>query len=74
LSSSKHIILFLAANPLGTTELALDEKARAIREKPDSTGHPNEFVTRWAMRPLDPLGELRMLMPTIARFSRYGCR
>jgi hypothetical protein len=40
------------------------------------TGHLNEFefVTRWAMRPLDPLGELRMLMPVIARFSRYGTR
>lgn len=29
---SKHTILFLAANPLGTTERALNENARAIKE------------------------------------------
>jgi hypothetical protein len=73
---SKHIILFLAANPLGTTELALDEKARPIQEGLERSGHRNEFefVTRWAVRPLDLLGELRKPKPTIVHFTRYGSR
>jgi hypothetical protein len=42
--SMKHMILFLAANPLGTDRLALDEECAAIerellfRSRPDADG------------------------------------
>ncbi|TMQ07037.1 MAG: CHAT domain-containing protein, partial [Deltaproteobacteria bacterium] len=72
----KHTILFLAANPLGTERVALDEEARAIHEELERTGHRDSFelVTRWAVRPLDLLRELRKLKPTIVHFSGHGGR
>ena len=69
---SKHIILFLAANPLGTAELALDEKAHAIQEL--ERRNKFELMMRWAVRPRGLLGELRKLKPTMRNFSRYGSR
>lgn len=71
---TKHTILFLAANPLGTDRLALDEEARAIGEELERSGHRDQFelVTRWAVRPLDLLRELRKLKPTIVHFSGHG--
>jgi len=76
LSSSKHIVLFLAANQLGTAELALDEKARPIQQEPERSGHRTEFefVTRPAVRPLDQLGELRSLKRTVVNCSGYSSR
>ncbi|TMQ02767.1 MAG: CHAT domain-containing protein [Deltaproteobacteria bacterium] len=73
---TKHTILFLAANPLGTDRLALDEEARAIQEELERSGHRDQFelVTRWAVRPLDLLRELRKLKPTIVHFSGHGGR
>jgi hypothetical protein len=70
----KHIILFLAANPLGIDRLALDEEARAIWEELERSGHRNQFelVTRWAVRPLDLLRELRKLRPAVVHFSGHG--
>jgi hypothetical protein len=58
---SKHTILFLAANPVGTSELALGREARAIQAELERTGFRSsfEFVTRWAAEPLDLLRELR---------------
>jgi hypothetical protein len=74
LSLSKHIILFLAANPLGTTELALGREARAIQEELERSGQRDrfEFVTRWAVQPLDVIRELRRLKPTVVHFSGHG--
>jgi hypothetical protein len=71
---TKHTILFLAANPVGTDRLALDEEARAIQEELERSGHRDqfEFVTRCAIRPLDLLRELRKLKPTIVHFSGLG--
>jgi hypothetical protein len=71
---TKHTILFLAANPLGTDRLALDEEARAIQEELERSGHRDRFelVTRWAVRPLDLLRELRKLKPAIVHFSGHG--
>ena len=40
---TKHTILFLAANPVGTDRLALDEEARAIQEDFDRSGHRDKF-------------------------------
>lgn len=71
---TKHTILFLAANPLGTDRLALDREARAIQVELERSGHRDqfEFVTRWAAEPLDLLRELRRLKPTIVHFSGNG--
>lgn len=73
---TKHTILFLAANPLSTDRLALDEEARAIHEELERSGHRERFelVTRWAVRPLDLLRALRKLKPTVVHFSGHGGR
>src|SRR6185436_16609176 len=70
----KHIILFLAAYPVGTDRLALDEEVRAIHVELERSGHRDrlDLVTRWAVRPLDLLRELRKLKPTIVHFSGHG--
>jgi hypothetical protein len=70
----KHTILFLAANPSGTDRLALDEEARAIQVELERSGFRDRFelVTRWAVRPLDLLREIRRLKPTVVHFSGHG--
>src|ERR1044071_1789813 len=70
----KHTILFLAANPTGTDRLALDREAHDIQAELERTGHRErfEFVTRWAVEPLDLLRELRKLRPTVVHFSGHG--
>ena len=71
---SKHTILFVAANPFGTTELVLGREARAIQEELERSGQRDrfEFVTRWAVQPLDLIRELRKLKPTVVHFSGHG--
>lgn len=71
---TKHKILFLAANPLQMGQLALDEEARAVQVALERSGHRDKFelVTRWAVRPLDLLDELRKLKPTVVHFSGHG--
>jgi CHAT domain-containing protein len=71
---TKHIILFLAANPNGTTSLALDREARAIQQELERSGYRDyfEFETRWAAEPLDLLRELRRLRPTVVHYSGHG--
>jgi hypothetical protein len=39
---TKHTILFLAANPLGTDRLALDQEARAIQVELERSGHRDQ--------------------------------
>src|SRR4051812_10645040 len=70
----KHTILFLAANPIGADRLALDEEARTIQVELERSGFRDcfELVTRWAVRPLDLLRELRKLKPTVVHFSGHG--
>jgi hypothetical protein len=70
----KHTILFLAANPAGTSELALGREARAIQVELERAGFRDSFelVTRWAAEPLDLLRELRRLKPTVVHFSGHG--
>src|SRR5215831_11536038 len=72
----KHTILFLAANPLGTCEAALADEARAIQAELELAGHRDrfEFVTRWAVQPLDLLRELRKLKPTVVHFTGHRSR
>lgn len=71
---AKQIILFLAANPLGSDRLALDQEARAIQVELERSRHRDQFelVTRWAAEPLDVLRELRKLRPTIVHFSGHA--
>jgi len=71
---AKQIILFLAANPLGSDRLALDQEARAIQVELERSRHRDQFelVTRWAAEPLDLLRELRRLRPTIVHFSGHA--
>lgn len=68
---TKHTILFLAANPLETDRIALEEEARAIQHALEHSGHRERFalVTRWAAQPLDLLDVLRKLRPTVVHFS-----
>ena len=49
-------VLFLAANPAGTTSLALDEEIRAINAKIRGAEHRDrlELASHWAVR-LDDL-------------------
>ena len=71
---TKHTILFLAANPLGTDRLALDREAHAIQAELERSGHRDQFelVTRWAAQPMDLLRELRKLRPSVVHFSGHG--
>jgi hypothetical protein len=73
---TKHTILFLAANPTGTSEVALGEEARAIQAELERSGHRDCFdlQTRWAAQPLDLLRELRKLKPTVVHFSGHRGR
>lgn len=72
----KHTILFLAANPNGTTPLSLDREARAIHVELERSGCRDrfQFETRWAVEPLDLLRELRKVKPTVVHFSGHGSR
>jgi len=74
LATKKHVILFLAANPVGTDWLALDREARSIHRELKRSGYRDrfDFVTRWATEPLDLLRELRELEPTVVHFSGHG--
>lgn len=70
-STRKHIILFLAAKPIGADRFALDREARAIHMELERSGYRDhfEFETRWAVEPLDLLRELRKLKPAVVHFS-----
>ncbi|GAB2570766.1 hypothetical protein Aab01nite_05570 [Paractinoplanes abujensis] len=67
-------ILFLAANPLATSRLALDEEAREVTEKLRLSRDRQVFdlVTRWAVRPGDLLQHLNEHNPQIVHFSGHG--
>lgn len=73
-ASQRQVILFLAANPGGMDQLALDREAHAIQVELERSGHRDRFafVTRWAAEPLDLLRELRRLRPTVLHFKGHG--
>lgn len=70
------MILFLAANPVNTTQLALDHEVRAIHFELRRSGYRkrSDFVTWWAIEPLDLLRELNDAGATIVYFSGHGAR
>jgi hypothetical protein len=75
-SHHKHRILFLAANPNHSSQLALEREVRAIHVELERSGcrEQFEFITRWAIQPQDLLRELRKLRPTVVHFSGHGQR
>ncbi|PIE21830.1 MAG: hypothetical protein CSA62_15505 [Planctomycetota bacterium] len=67
-------ILFLGANPLNSTRLALDEEIREIEQKLRAARLRDSFElrSRWAVRPTDLQQALLDEEPTIAHFSGHG--
>lgn len=67
-------ITFLAANPLNSDRLALDEEARSIEKKLRDSKHRDlvTFRTRWAVRPGDLQQALLEDEPVIVHFSGHG--
>jgi hypothetical protein len=67
-------VLFLAANPGGTTPLALDEESREIKAKIRAAEYRDslELLTEWAVRPDDLLQFLNQHRPTVVHFSGHG--
>ena len=67
-------VLFLAANPQGTAQLALDEEIRSIEAKIRASDHRDalELVSKWAVRPDDLLQALNQHHPEVVHFSGHG--
>lgn len=67
-------ILFVAANPLDTGRLALDEEMRAIERK--IAGSPfaarMSFAATWAARPDDLLQAINEHVPTVIHFAGHA--
>lgn len=71
---SKIRVLFLAANPMGTSPLMLDEEIRAITHRTRLAEYRDliEIVSGWAVRPDDLLLLLNQHQPHIVHFSGHG--
>lgn len=67
-------VLFLAANPIDTPALRLDEEARSIQEKIRLSEYRDSirFESRWATRASDILQAINETNPTIVHFSGHG--
>ncbi len=67
-------ILFLAANPSGTTQLRLDQEVRAIDQAILQTEFRDNFdiEQHWAVRVTDLPGHLLRHKPHIVHFSGHG--
>jgi hypothetical protein len=70
----RSVILFLAANPVGTNLLALDQECAAIeRELKLTPGRDDfEFRSKWAVTVDELMRHLLELSPTILHFSGHG--
>jgi hypothetical protein len=69
-------VLMLAANPLSTARLAIDEEARQITERLRLARDRDAFelITCWAVRPMDLLQYLNQHSPHIVHISGHGDR
>lgn len=67
-------VLFLAANPKSTTQLALASECAAIMRvlREDRNTGEIDFQTRWAVTIDDLMRELNALRPSIIHFSGHG--
>ncbi len=71
--SSKNLILFLAANPSNTSELALGNECAAIQRILRSATHRDfDLQSRWAVSIDAMMDHLNELSPTIVHFSGHG--
>lgn len=70
----KITVLFLAANPIDTPPLRLDEEARMISEKIRLSNYRDSliFESRWATRSSDILQAINETNPTVVHFSGHG--
>ena len=71
---NKMTVLFLAANPVVTDRLGLDEEAHLILEMIRKSEYRDSirFVSRWAVRPMDVLQAINEEKPTVVHFSGHG--
>jgi hypothetical protein len=67
-------ILFLAANPMNSDKLALDEEARSIQSKIRDAKHRDsvDLITQWAVRPEDLQQAILENEPSVVHFSGHG--
>lgn len=67
-------ILFVAANPIDTPSLKLDEEVREIEAKIRAAElrESLELITKWAVRPDDLLQSLNQHKPHVVHFSGHG--
>ncbi len=72
--ASKQVILFLAANPISTHRLRLDEEIREIEAGLRRSKHRDRFELqqRWAVRPIDLQRALLDCKPRIVHFAGHG--
>ena len=71
---AKKTILFLAANPISTHQLRLDEEIREIEEGLQRSRYRDRFELkqRWALRPTDLRRALLEYKPQIVHFAGHG--
>jgi CHAT domain-containing protein len=71
---TKHVILFLAANPYTHCPLALEEECAAIERELRMTAHRDDFDFRskWAVTVDEMMRHLVELKPTVIHFSGHA--
>lgn len=75
-TAMKHTILFVAANPRGTDQLALGEECSAIQHELQLTEGRDDFDfhSYWAVGVDELMRYLNQLRPTVLHFSGHGAR
>ncbi|MBW4537815.1 MAG: CHAT domain-containing protein [Myxacorys chilensis ATA2-1-KO14] len=73
-TSAEKVILFLAANPISTQQLRLDEEVREIEAGLQRAKQRDRFTLKqqWAVRPRDLQRAILELKPQIVHFSGHG--
>jgi hypothetical protein len=71
---SRHVILFLAANPINTNRLAFDRECAAIEHELRLTEGRDvfDFRSKWAVTADEMMRHLNELHPAIIHFSGHG--
>ena len=69
-------ILFLAANPLDTGRLDLEEEVREIEKKLEAAQYRDDFelISKWAVQPEDLRFNLLKYKPDIVHFTGHGSK
>jgi WD40 repeat protein len=73
-TAQRHVILFLAANPRGTTGLDLDDECAAIERELSmvTARHEFDFHSKWAVSIDAMMRHLNELQPAVIHFSGHG--